>query len=262
MVVVKVIVINLKKASNRRIFQEKQLKKLNLEYTILEAFSVKNLSNSIYDKHYHDWVRPLRKQEVACYFSHKKAWNVVIKFNSPALIIEDDALLSKYTPELLYASKKTTDVDMINLETRMRKKFLSRNSQPISDNFNISKLFQDRTGAAAYILFPSGAKKLIGCESDYGISLADAHITNCKKLISFQIEPAAAIQLDVCNYYNLEKYIDKKLELSSISIHNREKSNPKFKLKRITSQIKLGVKQLILLFRAEKRHVVVNTEYF
>jgi hypothetical protein len=38
--------------------------------------------------------------------------------------------------------------------------------------------------------FPSGAEKLIQCEKQKGIALADAHITACNNLNSYQVEPS------------------------------------------------------------------------
>ena len=53
--------------------------------------SAEDISKDTYKKHYYDWQRPLRKAEVACYFSHRSAWDKVIKSKKPALILEDDA---------------------------------------------------------------------------------------------------------------------------------------------------------------------------
>ena len=117
----KIFIINLPSAIERRQFQEEQMSKLDLDYEILKAASIGDISDEIYVKHHHDWQRPLRNTEVACYFSHRSAWQKIIDNNMPALILEDDALLSKHTPELLNAIDKHSHADLIQLEARRRK---------------------------------------------------------------------------------------------------------------------------------------------
>ena len=68
----KIFVINLPGAIERLQFQKKQLSKLGLDYEILEATSIDDISDEIYAKHRHDWQRPLRSTEVACYFKLRK----------------------------------------------------------------------------------------------------------------------------------------------------------------------------------------------
>jgi len=82
-----IFVINLPSATERNQLQKEQLTKLNLEYKILDATSVEDISENNYRKHYFDWQRPLRKTEVACYYSHRSAWNKVIKCKKPALLL-------------------------------------------------------------------------------------------------------------------------------------------------------------------------------
>jgi glycosyl transferase family 25 len=255
-------VINLKKELNRREFQKAQLTKLGLTYNIVEAISTNDIENQTYKKHHHDWVRPLRRPELACYFSHKEIWKKIINSNEPALVLEDDALLSRHTKPLLDSLFSLTDVDLVNLEVRMRKKFLSRKKIKINNHFELLRLYQDRTGAAAYVLFPSGAKKLLECEYKKGVAIADAHITGCSGMKSYQVEPAAAVQLDICDLYKIDcKGLDQAAN-SSISIHKRDKGGIKFKLKRAVSQIRLGIRQVFLILISTRRYVKINKNEF
>jgi glycosyl transferase family 25 len=74
-------------------------------------------SHFFYKKHAKDWQRPLKNTEVACYYSHQNAWGKIIQSNEPALILEDDVLLSKYTPKLLadLADKKKCELISLKL---------------------------------------------------------------------------------------------------------------------------------------------------
>ena len=96
-----ILVISLISAKERRNFQQDQLSKLGLDFKFLDATSTNDIDKSIYKQHYQDWQRPLKKTEVACYYSHRYAWDRIIQYNQPALILEDDALLSKCVPSLL-----------------------------------------------------------------------------------------------------------------------------------------------------------------
>lgn len=257
-----IFVINLPSAVERRQFQKQQLFELGLDYKILNAVSVNDIDNKTYKKHYFDWQRPLKNTEVACYYSHRSTWNKIIETKQPALILEDDALLSKYLPLLLKSLANKKDVDLINLETRGRKKFISKTGEDIGCNSKLFRLYQDRAGAAGYILWPSGAIKLLQYEKEFGISLADSHISSCNALTSFQVEPAAIIQLDQCDNYGIHCHQLGAIQVSTVSQNNNAKGSAIFWVKRIFSQIKLGIYILPLLIKAKRRYIEISKENF
>jgi glycosyl transferase, family 25 len=257
-----ILVISLPNAKERRDFQQNQLSKLGLEFEFLDATSTHDLNEATYKQHYQDWQRPLKNTEVACYYSHRQAWDRVIQSNKPALILEDDALLSKCVPTLLKNPLSRKDADLINFENRARKKFVSRSGESITCNSKLLRLYQDRTGAAGYILWPSGAKKLIQCEEKKGIALADAHITACNNLIAYQVEPSPIIQLDHCEYYDIKNPISNNASDSSVSSHNNPKGGVFFWLRRIYSQVKLGIRQLFLVTHSTRRYIKIDKKGF
>ena len=257
-----ILIISLPNAKERRDFQQNQLSKLGLEFEFLDATSIHDLNEATYKKHYQDWQRPLKTTEVACYYSHRQAWDRVIQSNKPALILEDDALLSKCVPTLLKNPLSRKDADLINFENRARKKFVSRSGESITCNSKLLRLYQDRTGAAGYILWPSGAKKLIQCEEKKGIALADAHITACNNLIAYQVEPSPIIQLDHCEYYDIKNPISNNASDSSVSSHNNPKGGVFFWLRRIYSQVKLGIRQLFLVTFSTRRYIKIDKKGF
>lgn len=257
-----IIVINLPSAIKRRKFQKSQLSKLDLEYEFIKAISVDNVSESKYKKHYYDWQRPLLKTEVACYFSHRLAWDKVLTINEPALIIEDDALLSVCVPKILKSLTNISNIDLVNLENRSRKKFVSKFQKDIGCNSKLIRLYQDRTGAAGYILWPSGANKLIKLEKTSGIGLADAHITSCHSLKAYQVEPSPVIQLDQCVNYGIENSLGDKISDSTVSSHNKDTGGVKFIINRLLNQFKLGLRQLSLVIKSERRYIKIRTKDF
>ena len=257
-----ILIISLLSAKERRDFQQNQLFQLGLEFEFLNATSIHDLNESIYKQHYKDWQRPLKTTEVACYYSHRRAWDRVIQINKPILILEDDALLSKCVPTLLKDLLSRKDADLINFENRARKKFVSRSGESITCSSKLLRLYQDRTGAAGYVLWPSGAKKLIQCEEKKGIALADAHITACNNLIAYQVEPSPIIQLDQCKYYNINNPANNTTSTSSVSSIKNPKGNWNFWTKRVYFQIKLGVRQLTLITKSERRYININNKDF
>ena len=251
-----IYIINLDKDRERRAFQKEQMQNLQLEYEIISATTTDDIC-TLYKKHRDDWQRPLREVELACYFSHQKLWQRVLEEQKPALILEDDAIVCSELPKILEACSTLKGVDHISLESVGRKKLLGR--KPISipiDGFKLSPLFIDRNGAGGYILYPSGAKKLLEHEAKNGIALADAQITSCFKLQSYQLEPACIIQMDQCHKYGLKSPID-----VNSNITGKQKCTiPQekyitFKRKRIIHQIKLALRELQYIFRAKRRKI-------
>ena len=257
-----IFVINLPDAVKRRKLQKDQLDKLGLEYKILDATSVDDISEATYKKHYFDWQRPLSKTEVACYYSHRSAWDKVILSGEPALILEDDAILSIFLPELLDNLNKIKSTDLINLENRGRKKFVSRSYLDIVCNSKLLRLYQDRTGAAGYILWPSGANKLIQLEKNSGIGLADAHITSCHSLKAYQVEPSPIIQLDQCKEYGVTNSYKKVISKSTVSTHDNYRGGAYFILKRLLHQLRLALRQLFILTKSQRRYISIRNSDF
>jgi len=256
----KAYVINLPKDLTRREFQEIQLNRLGLNYEVVDAVSTNDIEPSIYKMHENDWQRPLRNVEVACYYSHQSLWKKIIETNEPALILEDDALLSKHVPFILNDLSKLTNMDYVTLEVRGRKKLVSNKAVWLHDSgTKLYRLYLDRTGAAGYVLYPSGAKKLLELEKQVGIGLADAHITSCYNLIGYQVEPAPIIQLDKCEFYNLQSPFEVKSNISTKEKSQLDFSNMLyFKTKRISAQLKQAMQQIKYMFKARRRYIEIN----
>lgn len=256
----KALVINLFKATERMEFQTQQLKGLGIEFERLPAVSIDDLEEVVYQKYHSTWERPLRRSEVACFFSHKNAWEEVINNNSPMLILEDDAYISQATPCLLKELKNIQEVDYVTLEVRSRKKIIAKKTAYKFCESSLIRLYQDRTGAAGYILWPSGAKKLIERFNKEKIALADAFISSTYILNAYQIEPAAIIQLDQCGNYGIASPLETESAISSeakpIAKITRHWS---YRVKRILGQLRMGVRQFSVLMFSNKREPLLST---
>ena len=239
----KALLINLKCSSERLEFQKKQLDSLNINYEIVEAIETSQIDENFYQLNSMAWERPLRKSELACCLSHTIAWNKVVEDNKPYLILEDDALLNSDTFTALNTLGNYTNYDCINFETRNRKKIISKTKIKVFKNYTLSKIIHNKSGAAAYLLWPSGAKILLNYYTKHGAALADSIIANCDRFKHFQIEPALAIQIDCCDHYNIAPPL---ITASNISEQPKPTTNKIFIFiyRRFKSQFKILLKQL------------------
>lgn len=251
-------VISLANAYERRAFQQAQLYNLGISFHFIDAVSAEYLSNHDLTIALNRWERPLMPTEVACFFSHYNLWLRIAKSDEPALILEDDAILADQLPLFLTHLQNTQGIEHLSLETRLRKKLIGL-PQHLSNDLSIAPLYQDRTGAAAYILWPKGAQKLIIKAKQQGAALADAFISNNYQLHSWQVLPALALQADVAEHYNV---------LSTLKTHSYIQANDckanyaakglqgmRYKLRRLQGQLRLACRLLSRITHA--RHILV-----
>ncbi len=188
-----VLVINMQAARKRRALQVDQLTTLGLEFRFLDATSASDISYSELARLERGWCRPLAATEVACALSHRRAWAEVAAGSAPVLILEDDAILGKQTRQILQELLRQPGLDCVNLETYTTHKVLGQ-PRPIDGcSHTLSRVFRDSGGAAAYLLWPKGARKLLASLPGF-FPLADAAINLAAGLRKFQLEPACAIQ--------------------------------------------------------------------
>ncbi len=188
------ILINLASATDRRAFQERQLNRLGVPFTLLAATSVADVAPAQLARFRNAWARPLRATEIACTLSHRRAWAEVLAGGRPRLILEDDAILSPALPALLADLIGRPGTEYVTFETYVHPKLLSRATEPLCEvGFVLSRLYRDRGGAAAYLLWPDGARRLLAA-TETVLPLADAAIDLVPGLVRHQVEPAAARQ--------------------------------------------------------------------
>ena len=255
-------IINLPREKSRRDFMKTQMGALDIDHILIPAVTVSDISYSDYIKEGMGWERPLRKTELACFLSHKKAWELAALSNTKSLILEDDALLSSSCKEIINDVIESMDFDLICLETRFRrKKLIGPIQQSVKSSF--ARLYQDRAGAAAYILSQRGAQKLCNRTSHVKPGLADAYITSAYELDAYQIIPALAILLDQCEIHNLIPPIQTKTSINE--------DRPRFDLsifikfnfiiRRILSQFRLASRIISKRPKASFREIPIANDF-
>ena len=232
-----------------------------MDFEFFEATRSKDISSNFFEEHSKSWQRPMKITEVACYISHKRLWEKISLSKEPSVVMEDDVLISKNLPNLINALEKKNEYEFINLENRGRKKFISKRGINFYKNYRLHRLYQDRTGAAGYILWPSGAQKLLKLEEKYGFALADAHITRCKNLVGFQVEPSPVIQSDMCSFYKLDHNCSS-FFISTVSSQIKPIGGVTYFLRRVKAQMGLGLRIILLKLICEKRYVTLNKNEF
>ena len=261
------LLINLDESLDRLDFQKKQLEKLQIPFQRFSAVDISNFNLEEYENLANGWQRKLRKTEVACFLSHKNAWQYVLNSSKPWLILEDDAFLSKKCAGILTSLKSLNQqIDYLNLETRYRRKCITQKKIELIDDYEMRRLFQDRNGSAAYVLFPSGAEKLLKQAEKKAPALADAFISEAYQLNAWQIYPAAAIQFDQCQNYGLKPFFPM---ISTISPAGYSRPQPncridywRFKFRRIAGQIRMARRHFKVYQHARFVQVPIKTSDF
>jgi glycosyl transferase family 25 len=186
----------------------------------------------------------------------------VLDSHQPALILEDDALLAHTVPALLDKLSSQTDIDLVTLEIRARKKIVGRHSTPITPDLHLRALFQDRTGAAGYVLWPRGAQKLLAKAETGHVAIADAFISSHYALKAFQVEPAAIVQLDMCGDYGLSAPLATTSSIGSVDRPVAAQSPWRFTGRRLMAQLHIAARILSVWHKAERRYITLNKQHF
>ncbi len=263
----KTYILNLPSAQERRTYQLQQAQRLGLDAEIIAARSPADISEQFFRENAFSWERPIKITEVACFMSHHAAWEIIARSDAPALVLEDDALLASDTPALLNWLSALQEVDYVSLETRQRKKLLGTHSIAHADiQVSLHPLLQDRTGAAAYVLWPAGARILLQKFTQKGMGLADAFISSTYQLKSWQTVPAMAIQADMATAYGVA------CPINSNSLIAREKmpSPPtrgawhdfQLKSRRVMAQLRMAARFLSCVWRARRQYVGIDPKAF
>ena len=252
------VVINLAAAKDRMAFMASQLEALSLPFQRIEAVMPSDLPKPEYNLDWNSWERPLKDTEKACFLSHLEAWRQVAADDHCTLILEDDALLSRQTKVVFQHLARSGAFDHVTLEVRKRKKVVAKQKISAGPSHSLSRLYQDRSGAAAYILSPSGARKLVE-RSRKQTALADAMICKSYELESFQIEPACAVQLDRASLYGIRTKFQTVSQIDAAQVGPKDRGGLKFRARRASAQLRMAIRRLRYAYVAESREVELHS---
>jgi glycosyl transferase family 25 len=155
--------INTDAATDRRAFMEGQLESLGLEAERIRAVTPNDLTPDEIRRAYNPRRRvQLRRGETCCSVSHLRALVAFVATGQPyALILEDDANLSRSMPEFLAAIEAEGGAcDLIRIESFLDPVRLAPKARRVGD-FALHRLYCVPAGSAGYIISARLARQVL-----------------------------------------------------------------------------------------------------
>ena len=157
------IVISLLRSPQRREKAQSELSKTKLEWSFLDAVDGSQFQQSPPEYPAKKVKRlqgyDLTPNEIGCYLSHMKAWQICIAHKQPTLIFEDDfILLPHFEKTLDLLLTEFHDWQLIRLQGLVN---TSHEIVKAIGDISIVKNYSDPLGATAYIIKPEAARVLI-----------------------------------------------------------------------------------------------------
>ena len=201
-----IYVINLNNKPDRWETMKRQAVDLGLSVKRVPATTPDGLSSGEQTK----WETSVNGQrisitEYACALSHRKVWQQIAEnaAGGNALVLEDDVVLSEKLPDVLDDIDGQTGWDILRLETYLKEFKVGRRKPVESRHVGFYSLCAGDYGAAAYIISPAAAEKLVSkpTRTDVPVDtwLFDRRANNPPSVRVFQCAPALAVQLHRLN---------------------------------------------------------------
>lgn len=258
----KIYTISMAASVHRKEYHKWQADELGMDVNYYDAIDGSVLSDEVFESLRYTYLRPLSRGEVGCFLSHKALWEKCASINEPIIILEDDIVISADFAAATSQLLNLQDVDRINLEGYFpQRKTFGKNVLQLR-GFSLTELYQERAGAAAYILWPSGALKLLNHYKNKAC-LADVALKK-RCLATYQLEPVVAMQALVCDRYKIAHLLPtNQTTLDRTGKHDTDcfYRGVFLKLKRIADEISKGFIGLQYLF-STKRVVFVDSNKF
>lgn len=195
-------VLNLEQDSLRLRFMRRQLRHLNLPFSVIRAVDGARLTRDeleLYskDRSFQYSKRELSPGEIATSLSHARMWERMLRENlKQVLIFEDDVLIAEALVDILrHRDRFPKDWEFINFSTDAPQ---APFGDFLTDIYRASRHKDWADRASAYLLNPKGARKLL--EHAYPIGhTADGLTwrTDITGLVSYGVYPRVVILSDL-----------------------------------------------------------------
>ncbi|WP_279482117.1 glycosyltransferase family 25 protein [Aureimonas sp. SK2] len=233
------VFVNLDRAAERRAFMEGQGERLGVPLERVRAVETGDISADLDARLNGRWERPLSGPELGCFLSHHAIWEDVARADGPVLVLEDDAVLSRRLPDALPVLGGFGEADFLNLESFDRKRFASRRTRDLG-GIAVRRMYRDKSGSAGYLLWPSGARKLLLRTERRGAAPVDAFLHGFAGLASWQAEPALVVQAHILEARGLAAGIDPATSIQAVRTRPPlTRANLPFALRRLATQVGL-----------------------
>ena len=169
MITMKCLVINLKRAFERKKYISSQLEQLSLDYEFIEGVDWKDLDLSSLptttrNVSIKNSFRTLTSGEIGCNLSHRKVLKRLTKSSEKMVaVLEDDVRLSKEFPEVLNALEDSSKYfDLVFLGSSF-KPGETIDLASLNEEFHFSISMNIQKGAWGYVITKKAAKEFLKC---------------------------------------------------------------------------------------------------
>ena len=165
---VRIIVINLERAIERRTAMRERLAGLGLPFELLpatdgRALTAAELAMVDDTRRKRHARRPLTRNEIACFVSHRRAMAALVAGGEPmAAILEDDVTLSPELPRALRAIEAEGGrFDVIDLFHSGKRSEFFVPCRPLLPDLALGRIGYAHMGANAYVVSRAGAERFL-----------------------------------------------------------------------------------------------------
>jgi len=192
--------INLATRPDRRQFMEDQLQALGLVANRVDAVTPSDIPAEVRAE-LCDRRRPSyrRENELACTFSHKKAWRAILEQgHEQAVVLEDDALLSPKLPAFL-DSLSGVQFDVLRFEAAARKVRILPSTDVLPGGVQLRPFRSTLFGSSGYVITADTIRKIIDHPNvgrlPIDVALYDSFYEPSRRLRRLHSDPAFCVQV-------------------------------------------------------------------
>ena len=196
---IKSVVINLARHQDRLLWFMDNASQVHLPVERIDAIDVKDLSVQSQIDDFIQIESALSRVEVACFLSHRKAWERLLSSKESYLaIFEDDVHLSQDIVNLLIPDLVPEGIGIIKLECPLQKVAYVQRSYAKFSGRSLHRLLTTAYGAAGYIISRECARRALEimktCRKPVDFLLFNADSVLWKEFSVLQVVPAPCIQ--------------------------------------------------------------------
>lgn len=195
---VDVFLINLDRHDGRLRFMEAQLTALGVTFTRFRAVNGYDPAEIV--KNDMAGFANLAKGEIGAWESHRGVWREIIRNGRPAIILEDDVMLSSDFRRLEFSQELLAEADIVKLDYFRQPSTYGTRKIPVGgDDRYVQRLVGSERLASAYLVTVDGAKRLLKGSERYFLPVDElifrAHSQLFWSLRIWKIMPAVATQM-------------------------------------------------------------------
>lgn len=195
------LVINLDRARSRWDHMLSVAKELGLEFERMPATDAHDprFLAGLPERPLDHFGRPLSYGDVACLYSHRQTWRMMVERDIPFLaVFEDDIYASRDLPAFLSdTSWIPDDADLVRLNFYARLHTLSRRSWKAPAGRAIRRLERLALNSDGYLLTRKGARRLLADRGDIMGMVDELLFSDTpERAVVYQVLPSLCIQSD------------------------------------------------------------------